>query len=140
MTPSPKQIEAVARAIAPRSWEVMDGYLAALLRKYKGENAGYDPEAFKDKKSMMLATAALTAFLQSLSDEGWVVVPKEPSIAMLCAAQKAIGQYRDRFKRMPHVGVTGGMKKRQAPGWFSADEKHAIRYRAMISEASKDQA
>ena len=63
---SDAEIEAVARGLAPRSWEVMDGYLAEMLRKYKGENAGYDPEAFKDKASMAHARAALSALPPTL--------------------------------------------------------------------------
>lgn len=52
-------VEEVARMIDPSSWRVFDGYLADMKRKYKGENAGYDPEAFKDKKSMALALSIL---------------------------------------------------------------------------------
>ncbi|TXH54334.1 MAG: hypothetical protein E6Q97_11290 [Desulfurellales bacterium] len=37
----------------------MDGYLADMLRKYKGEHIGYDPDAFKHKESMAIARAVL---------------------------------------------------------------------------------
>lgn len=59
--PSELTVEAVARIVAPSSWRVMDSYLADMQRKYRGENAGYDPAAFKHKESMALARAVLTA-------------------------------------------------------------------------------
>lgn len=51
--------EAMARVISPSSWRVMDSYLAEVKRKYKGEDAGYDPAAFKDRQSMELAGALI---------------------------------------------------------------------------------
>ena len=62
------EAEKIARVLAPRSWEVFDGYLAEMLRKYKGENAAYDPSAFKDKASMSQARAAWAA---SPDDDRW---------------------------------------------------------------------
>lgn len=56
-------VEALARIIDPSSWRVFDGYLADVKRKYKGQNAAYDPEAFKDKKSMALARSIITHIL-----------------------------------------------------------------------------
>ena len=53
--PAGDRVEAVARIIDPARWRVLDGYLADTLRKYKGQNAGYDPEVFKDQASMALA-------------------------------------------------------------------------------------
>jgi hypothetical protein len=53
--------EVLARMIDPSSWAVFDGYLAEMLRKYKGQDAGYDPEAFKDKRSLKLADAIIAA-------------------------------------------------------------------------------
>jgi hypothetical protein len=52
--------------IDPSSWRVMDGYLADMLRKYKGQDVGYDPEQFKHKESLaivdaLIASDALTA-------------------------------------------------------------------------------
>lgn len=47
--------EALARIIDPSSWRVFDGYLADVKRKYKGKDAAYDPEAFRDKKSLAKA-------------------------------------------------------------------------------------
>lgn len=47
--------EAVARMIDPGTWRVLDSYLADVKRKYRGQDAGYDPEAFRDKKSLKLA-------------------------------------------------------------------------------------
>jgi len=54
-------IEAMARIIDPSSWRVMDGYLAQMLRKYKGEHIGYDPDAFKHKPSMKIAEKVIAA-------------------------------------------------------------------------------
>ncbi len=56
---SDELIEAMARIIDPSSWRVMDGYLAQMLRKYKGEHIGYDPDAFKHKESMAIARSLL---------------------------------------------------------------------------------
>ena len=56
---SDELIEAMARIIDPSSWRVMDGYLAQMLRKYKGEHIGYDPDAFKHKESMAIARAII---------------------------------------------------------------------------------
>ena len=55
------EVEAVARAIAPSRWEVMDHYLAQTKKKYAGENAAYDPDNFKDRESMAKALAAIAA-------------------------------------------------------------------------------
>ena len=55
------EVEAVARAIAPSRWEVMDHYLAQTKRKYDGENAAYDPDQFKDRESMVTAQASIAA-------------------------------------------------------------------------------
>ncbi len=55
------EVEAVARALAPSRWEVMDHYLAQTKRKYDGENAAYDPDQFKDRESMVTAQAAIAA-------------------------------------------------------------------------------
>jgi len=64
-------VEAVARMIDPSKWRVLDGYLADVKRKYKGENAGYDPEAFRDKASLKLAADILAlAAHQPPSREG----------------------------------------------------------------------
>lgn len=58
--PSPRPgREEVARIIDPSSWAVMDSYLAQMLRKYRDVDAGYDPEAFKDKASLAKADQIL---------------------------------------------------------------------------------
>ena len=54
-------VEKIARIIDPSSWAVMDGYLSDMLRKYKGQNIGYDPDAFKHKPSMKIAEKVLAA-------------------------------------------------------------------------------
>jgi len=61
MTDEAKLVEELARIIDPSSWAVMDGYLKDMLRKYKGENAAYDPDAFKHKASMKTARAVLAS-------------------------------------------------------------------------------
>ena len=55
--------EAVARIIDPSTWAVLDSYLADAKRKYAKSNAGYDPEAFKDRKSLAKA-AEIEALMQ----------------------------------------------------------------------------
>ena len=54
-------VEKVARIIDPSSWAVMDGYLSDMLRKYKGQKIGYDPDAFKHKPSMKIAEKVIAA-------------------------------------------------------------------------------
>ena len=73
--------EQIARLIAPSRWRVMDSYLAEVKRKYAGQNAAYDPDAFKDAASLKIADDIMT-LLPSLPD-GWVVVPLEPTREML---------------------------------------------------------
>jgi hypothetical protein len=62
-------VEVVARMIDPSSWRVFDSYLADAKRKYAKENAGYDPAAFKDKRSMVAATAILTTLAEMAMKE-----------------------------------------------------------------------
>ena len=61
--------EQAARIIDPASWAVMDSYLKQMLRKYKGQNIGYDPEAFKHKESMAIATALWPLVQQAIAAE-----------------------------------------------------------------------
>ena len=63
------EVEAVARAIAPSRWEVMDHYLAQTKKKYAGENAAYDPDNFKDRESMATAQAAIAALDAARGDQ-----------------------------------------------------------------------
>ncbi len=53
---SEELVEKVARIIDPSSWRVMDSYLADVKRK---PNVGYDPDNFKDRKSLITARAIL---------------------------------------------------------------------------------
>ena len=55
MTEATSLEERIARIIDPSSWAVLDGYLAEVKRKYRGQNAEYDPSAFKDKGSLAKA-------------------------------------------------------------------------------------
>lgn len=59
MTDNKALREAVARIIDPSTWAVLDSYLADAKRKYVKSNASYDPDAFKDKKSLAKADAIL---------------------------------------------------------------------------------
>lgn len=61
--------EQAARIIDPASWAVMDSYLKQMLRKYKGQNIGYDPEAFKHKESMAIAAALWPLVQQAIAAE-----------------------------------------------------------------------
>ena len=49
------RLEQIARLIDPSSWRVLDSYLEQAKRKYAGQDAGYDPEAFKDRASLAIA-------------------------------------------------------------------------------------
>jgi len=62
-------VEAGARAIAPRCWEVMDAYLEQTKRKYAGQHVGWPADQFKDKESMAQFQAALLAILPMLADD-----------------------------------------------------------------------
>ncbi len=61
--------EQAARIIDPASWAVMDSYLKQMLRKSKGQNIGYDPEAFKHKESMAIAAALWPLVQQAIAAE-----------------------------------------------------------------------
>lgn len=69
MTLSDEAVERVARIINPGSWAVMDGYLADMKRKYRGQNVAYDPDNFKHKGSMATARAAIAAMQESRDAE-----------------------------------------------------------------------
>ena len=77
--------EAVARIIDPSSWAVMDSYLADMLRKYKGENAAYDPEQYKHKESMDVAQAAIAAMREHMLPAGWQRRMRWPLAASTCS-------------------------------------------------------
>ena len=64
-------VERIARVIDPSTWQVLDGYLADVKRKHKGENVGYDPEAFRDKKS--LAKADVILGFTERPEVGWLI-------------------------------------------------------------------
>ena len=62
-------VEAGARAIAPRRWEVMDSYLEQTKRKYAGQNVGWPTDQFKDKESMAQFRAGLLTILPLLAND-----------------------------------------------------------------------
>lgn len=64
-----KLIEAAARAIAPRCWEVMDAELNRMLQKYKGQEVAYPSDQFQHKESMATARAAILAFLDAAAGD-----------------------------------------------------------------------
>lgn len=88
-------VEAMARLIDPSSWRVFDGYLAEVKRKYKGKNAGYDPAAFKDKKSIALAERLLAL----LATRGWTARDR--------AASEEIGRLRLRIEQLERTSLSG---------------------------------
>lgn len=69
MTDLNQLVEVGARVIAPRRWEVMDGYLEQTKRKYAGQHVGWPADQFKDKESMAQFRAALLAILPLLADD-----------------------------------------------------------------------
>ena len=71
--------EQVARLIDPSSWRVMDSYLEQAKRKYAGQDAGYDPDAFKDSASLARADAILAL----VQPAGWKLAPVDPTQEML---------------------------------------------------------
>ena len=60
-TPPDEMVEKVARIINPDYWAVLDHYLGEVMRL---KNSGYDPDNFKDKKSMIQARAAIAAITE----------------------------------------------------------------------------
>lgn len=66
--PGEDVVERVARVIDPGSWAVMDGYLADMKRKYRGQNVAYDPDNFKHKGSMATARTAIAAMQENPDD------------------------------------------------------------------------
>ena len=59
--PPAELVEIAARIIDPSSWAVMDSYLAATKRKYRGQNVGWPAGQFHHKESMAKARAVLAA-------------------------------------------------------------------------------
>ncbi len=102
---SDELIEAMARIIDPSSWRVMDGYLAQMLRKYKGEHIGYDPDAFKHKESMAIARAILPVIRAHL----------EPN------------------ERLINVGVGAILTSKERPAIISQHDALAIAFPAMLA-------
>ena len=102
---SDELIEAMARIIDPSSWRVMDGYLAQMLRKYKGEHIGYDPDAFKHKESMAIARALLPVIRAHLA-------PNE---------------------RLINVGVGAILTSKERPAIISQHDALAIAFPAMLA-------
>jgi hypothetical protein len=95
--------EVLARMIDPSSWAVFDGYLAEMLRKYKGQDAGYDPEAFKDKRSLKLADAIIAAGfsrtptpgaepMNATVREAWIVEDEDGPATGICIDLAGGGQ------------------------------------------------
>ena len=82
MSKREKLVELIARAIAPRCWEVMDAELNRMLQKYKGQEVAYPSDQFQHKESMATARKALAA----IEAAGVRLVPVEPSRHMLLAA------------------------------------------------------
>jgi hypothetical protein len=64
-----KAEEGVARIIDPSSWRVFDGYLADMKRKYGHLNAAYDPESFRDKRSLAKAREIIAFLATSVQAE-----------------------------------------------------------------------
>lgn len=77
-------VELVARMIDPSSWRVMDSYLDAAKRKYQGQDAAHDPDAFKHKESLAKATEILTALERLAGERGgeaWRPIESAPKDA-----------------------------------------------------------
>ena len=69
------RLEQIARIVDPSSWRVLDSYLEQAKRKYAGQDAGYDPEAFRDRAS--LAIAAQIIALDAVPGEDEVEAVKD---------------------------------------------------------------
>lgn len=60
-SPAPDEVEAVARAINPRAWDVMDYELRETQKKYAGQNVAWSVSQFQHAESMDQARAAIAA-------------------------------------------------------------------------------
>lgn len=104
-------IEVIARAAEPGRWQVMDAALDDMRRKYKGQNVGWPVDQFKDAPSMEKAILILDA----LTAAGMVVVPIEPTEAMIeagiqafCMSRKAArGSLDDAYRAMTEAANGG---------------------------------
>lgn len=67
--------------------------------------------------------AAITAYLAQAEKEGWVMVPKEPTLGMMSAAGKAVAAYIEK------MAASGGVVE------ASDYALRAVIYRAMIAAA-----
>ena len=123
--------EQAARIIDPASWAVMDSYLKQMLRKYKGQNIGYDPEAFKHKESMAIAAALWPLVQQAIAqlrdrvaglEEGLEVLRREATIlcqnSMACAAN--------------HYGVDFSIFG--MPGWLADSQARIEKAAALLTQ------
>jgi hypothetical protein len=78
MPPSPKTIEAVARAICENAQEDFDQH----------------PAEWKD-----FAKVAITAFLAAMKEEGYVMVPVDPTEKMVLGAAAKLGSTRSSYAK-----------------------------------------
>lgn len=103
-------VETVARIIDPSKWAVLDSYLADMLRKYKGEHIGYDPEPFKDKASMAKAQAAIAAVFDALE------TPSDASLmgALMNTRSPNDGEMEKGGKVADHIIYCGGVTDERA--------------------------
>lgn len=101
-------IEVMARAMAPRCWEVMDAELNRMLQRYKRQNVTYPSDQFQHKESMAAARKALSA----LEVAGVRLVPVDPDDKMLAAGMEcdsiahpweALGVYRQMLAASPYA-------------------------------------
>ena len=83
--------------------------------------------------------AALLAYLEAVDG---VVVPREPTAAMIEAAECSLAKWRatlDADERMLRRKYIEGLKGRYLAASATPEEKHAIRYTAMIAAAQEPQ-
>jgi hypothetical protein len=129
MTPTEAMIEAAAVAISRADNETYAGGPA------EGAANGFEHPEISDW-SVYLARAALTA---ALSASAMVLVPREPTEAMLHAANGALTAWRATLTRDEVMMRSYRPKPRSNTAFIASatpEEKHAIRYRAMLSALS----
>ncbi len=115
---SPEEI--IARAICAGDWR----------RRY--------PRAMADSVAAHVSVfwrnyiPSAQAVLSALSDAGMVIVPKEPTGVMIEASVTAIKDHL-RSLNMDERILSTRIRFSKSVAWIGTAEKHALRYRAMIS-------
>ena len=114
--------EQIARLIDPSSWRVLDSYLEQAKRKYAGQDAGYDPEAFRDQASLAIAAQIMALDAVPGEDEveagaraAWETNRKgQPSwVAMVASSDPCDRELVEQLRDETRAALTAAAKVRK---------------------------